>query len=84
MKITGDEMLSKTLSKNETRLIKKSIASGYIVSKENAKEVLLTKIIRRIQQGKITVDKQKEQLFENVPESLDQENNSNNETNYEK
>lgn len=71
MKITGDEMLSKTLSKNETRLIKKSIASGYIVSKENAKEVLLTKIIRRIQQGKITVDKQKEQLFENVPESLD-------------
>ena len=49
MKITGEETISKTLNINDTRQIKKSLASGYIVSKRSStKEVLLTKVIRRI------------------------------------
>ena len=48
MKITGDEIISKTLSINDQKSIKKSLASGYIVSKKSSKEVFLTKIIRRI------------------------------------
>ena len=48
MKITGDETISKTLNITDTRQIKKSLSSGYIVSKRSSKEVLLTKIIRRI------------------------------------
>ena len=63
MKITGDELISKSVNINDSRLIKKSLASGYIISRKTAKEVLLTKIIRRIQQGKISVDETKERLF---------------------
>jgi hypothetical protein len=48
MNITGDELISKTLSLTNNKKIKASIASGYIEAKRSSNQILLTKIIRRI------------------------------------
>ena len=48
MKITGDELISKTLSLANSKKIKASLASGYMEAKRNSNQILLTKVIRRI------------------------------------
>lgn len=66
MKMTGDETITKCLNIHDSKLIKKSIHNGYVIDSKSSKDkIVLTKVIRRIQQQKITYDNNQRILEKN-------------------